>query len=161
EPWASFLVGGGAWAGERVELWDAEGTEPFFRTSGASYETMQRVVVDLGSRSGKMIFVRLVDEDTGGWGHINFDSFRFHAQKPGSPRDPSVPETRAFAPGPHAGLAPKGAVKAMTVPPGFQVELIASEPEIHQPIAFTFDAKGRIWLAEAFTYPVRAPEGQG
>ena len=30
-----------------------------------------------------------------------------------------------------------------------------------QPIAFTLDDRGRLWVAEAYTYPVRAPEGQG
>ena len=30
-----------------------------------------------------------------------------------------------------------------------------------QPIAFTIDARGRLWVVEGLTYPVRAPEGQG
>ena len=30
-----------------------------------------------------------------------------------------------------------------------------------RPIAFTLDDRGRLWVAEAHTYPVRAPEGQG
>jgi len=33
---------------------------------------------------------------------------------------------------------------------------VLAEPDVHQPVAFTFDAKGRLWLAEAFTYPKRA-----
>src|SRR3712207_7581020 len=27
--------------------------------------------------------------------------------------------------------------------------------------SFTIDTRGRLWVAEAHTYPVRAPEGQG
>ena len=54
------------------------------------------------------------------------------------------------------GLTPQEAVKKMTVPPGFKVDLIAAEPDIVQPIAFTFDAKGRIWVVEGNTYPQRA-----
>ena len=38
-----------------------------------------------------------------------------------------------------SGLGPLEAAKNMTVPPGFHVSLIAGEPRIHQPIAFTFD----------------------
>ena len=49
----------------------------------------------------------------------------------------------------------------MFVPAGFKVETVATEPLLRQPIAFTFDHKGRIWIAEAFAYPRRAPEGQG
>ena len=54
------------------------------------------------------------------------------------------------------GLTPQEAVKKMTVPPGFKVDLIAAEPDIVQPVAFTFDAKGRIWVVEGNTYPQRA-----
>ncbi len=59
------------------------------------------------------------------------------------------------------GLTSEAARAAMTVPPGFSVDLIAAEPRIHQPVAFTIDTAGRIWVAEAHTYPIRAPEGQG
>lgn len=49
----------------------------------------------------------------------------------------------------------------MTVPEGFQVQLAAAEPEIHQPVAMAFDHRGRLWVAEAYTYPIRAKEGEG
>src|SRR5205085_1774890 len=61
----------------------------------------------------------------------------------------------------HAGLSPQEAVKAMTVPEGFQVQLVAGEPDVHQPIALAIDHRGRLWVAEAYTYPTRAPEGKG
>ncbi len=60
-----------------------------------------------------------------------------------------------------AGLEPAAAAKQMTVPPGFKVQLAAGEPTVHQPVAFTTDHRGRLWVAEAYTYPVRAPEGKG
>ena len=60
-----------------------------------------------------------------------------------------------------AGLSPAEAVAAMTVPDGFHVTLAAAEPHVHQPIGFTIDQRGRLWVAEAFNYPLRAPEGQG
>jgi len=44
---------------------------------------------------------------------------------------------------------------------GFQAELIAAEPDLRQPVAFAFDDRGRIWVAEAFGYPNRQPEGKG
>lgn len=60
-----------------------------------------------------------------------------------------------------AGQKVEDSVKNMIVPPGFQVESIASEPGLVQPIAFTWDEKGRIWVIEGNTYPKRAPEGEG
>lgn len=59
------------------------------------------------------------------------------------------------------GLSPEDAAKQMTVPAGFMVQLAAGEPKVHQPIAMCFDHKGRLWVAEAHTYPLRAPEGEG
>lgn len=44
---------------------------------------------------------------------------------------------------------------------GFQAELIAAEPELHQPVAMAIDERGRLWVAEAYGYPNRQPEGQG
>jgi len=60
-----------------------------------------------------------------------------------------------------AGLTPQEAAEKMTVPPGFHVTLAAGEPQVHQPIAFTIDERGRLWVAEAHTYPIRAKEGKG
>jgi putative membrane-bound dehydrogenase-like protein len=60
-----------------------------------------------------------------------------------------------------AGLPPAEAAAHMTVPPGFRVKLAAGEPQVHQPVAMAFDHRGRLWVAEAYTYPMRAPEGQG
>src|SRR6266567_3506686 len=60
-----------------------------------------------------------------------------------------------------AGLPPEQAAKEMTLPAGFKATLFAGEPDVKQPIAFAIDDRGRLWVAEAYTYPVRAPEGQG
>ncbi len=59
-------------------------------------------------------------------------------------------------------LSPQEALKKFTAPEGFSVDLIAAEPDIVQPIAFCWDARGRIWVAEGNTYPTRKgkpPEG--
>jgi len=162
EPWASFLLGGGGGDGERLELLRLEeGREPavVFRTSAANFETLQRVVIDLGAERGHELAVRLVDEETGGWGHLNFDDLLLHATRPSFPPPPGTPPIMPADVVQHAGLAPEEAVRAMTLPEGFRVERVASEPELHQPI--TIDARGRLWVVEAFTYPQRAPEGQG
>ncbi len=56
---------------------------------------------------------------------------------------------------------PEQALAAMQLPAGFKAELIAAEPDLVQPIAMTFDERGRIWVVEGMTYPIRAPEGEG
>jgi putative membrane-bound dehydrogenase-like protein len=41
----------------------------------------------------------------------------------------------------------------MQLPEGFEVELVASEPQIVNPVAMTFDERGRIWITESVEYP--------
>src|SRR5258708_2460163 len=40
----------------------------------------------------------------------------------------------------------------VTLPPGFRTTLFAGEPDVRQPIALTFDDRGRLWVAECYTY---------
>ncbi|MEM7144414.1 MAG: PVC-type heme-binding CxxCH protein [Verrucomicrobiota bacterium] len=49
-------------------------------------------------------------------------------------------------------LTPEKAVAKMDIPKGFQVDIFAAEPDIGEPIAFTFDDKGRIWVVENYNY---------
>jgi len=41
----------------------------------------------------------------------------------------------------------------MTLPEGFKATLFAGEPDVVQPIAFTFDDRGRLWVVECNSYP--------
>ncbi|GJM28270.1 MAG: hypothetical protein DHS20C17_09050 [Cyclobacteriaceae bacterium] len=52
-------------------------------------------------------------------------------------------------------LNPAEAVEAMTVKQGFQVNAWASEPMITQPMAFCWDDRGRLWVAENRDYENR------
>ena len=173
-PFASFLVSGGAFDSTRVELVSADTNLAIYSISGADQTMLRPAVVDLSAHLGKDIFVRLVDDETGAptavylrespWAHINFDHFRFHESKPSFLNEITAADITTMPPMDpvtHAGLSPRDAARAMTVPKGFSVTLAASEPEVVRPIAFTFDDRGRLWVAEAHTYPVRAPEGQG
>ncbi len=49
-------------------------------------------------------------------------------------------------------LKPQEAVAKMELPDGFDVSIFASEPTIGEPIAFTFDDKGRVWVVENYNY---------
>lgn len=60
-------------------------------------------------------------------------------------------------------LSPEESAKLIQVPPGFDLELFASEPDIVKPIAMEWDERGRLWLIETIDYPntVHADEGVG
>jgi putative heme-binding domain-containing protein len=47
------------------------------------------------------------------------------------------------------------------LPPGFEIQLYASEPNIGKPINITFDARGRMWVTQSFEYPFAASPGEG
>ena len=42
------------------------------------------------------------------------------------------------------------------VPEGFHVNVFASEPDVQNPIAVSWDSRGRMWVAENFTYAERS-----
>ena len=52
-------------------------------------------------------------------------------------------------------LSPDEAVTAMTIKEGYKVNAFASEPMITQPMAFCWDDKGRLWIAENRDYESR------
>ena len=79
----------------------------------------------------------------------------------GGPRRQDRAEPAAMIPHgqdrpPNAAASPAEAIARMTVPPGFRVELVAAEPDIVNPVAMTFDERGRIWITESLEYPRRA-----
>lgn len=161
--YATFLIGGGSHDDTRVELVRADTGEVFFKVSGKNEENLRPVVVDLRSLAGKSIYVRLVDHNATGWGHVNFDDFRLHEQAPKFPFPelvvrPAPPIEQLY---PHAGLPADKAAAVMQLPPGFSVQVGAAEPDVRQPIAMTIDDRGRIWVAEAYEYPHRAKDGEG
>src|SRR5206468_1267849 len=69
-----------------------------------------------------------------------------------------IPHGQDTLPGP--ALTPAQALKKMKVPPGLSVELVASESRIVNPVAMTFDERGRIWVTESLEYP-RQSAGPG
>ncbi|MBI3407558.1 MAG: c-type cytochrome [Planctomycetes bacterium] len=56
---------------------------------------------------------------------------------------------------------PAEAAKRFKVPDGFKVSLFAGEPDVCQPIAMCFDDRGRLWVAECFSYPNWTTPGEG
>lgn len=44
------------------------------------------------------------------------------------------------------------AARTMELPPGFKCQVFAAEPDVQQPIAMAWDERGRLWIAECYTY---------
>ena len=156
-PFAAFRIGGGNHKETRVELIRADSGQVFFKMSGRNSETMRPVVMDLRAHAGKSIFIRVVDEHTGGYGHVNFDDFRFYAKRPRFANAVQPPKPLVFEKPLLEGATAGVAAKAMKLPAGFRAIASAAEPDVMQPIAFTLDHRGRMWVAEAYSYPHRQP----
>jgi putative membrane-bound dehydrogenase-like protein len=60
---------------------------------------------------------------------------------------PAIYDTEKGAP-----MSAKEAAATMELPPGFKCVVFAAEPDVRQPIAMAWDAKGRLWVAENYTY---------
>jgi putative membrane-bound dehydrogenase-like protein len=69
--------------------------------------------------------------------------------------DRPIPHNQDAPPG--LPLTPEEARRKITVPPGFAVELVASEPDLVNPVAMTFDERGRVWVTESLEYPRKEP----
>jgi putative heme-binding domain-containing protein len=57
--------------------------------------------------------------------------------------------------------SPADALRAFVVPEGFEVQLVASEPEIGKPVSMSFDVSGRLWIAETRAYPIETATNKG
>ena len=49
-------------------------------------------------------------------------------------------------------MSPEEVCRSAKVPPGFHLTLFASEPDVQNPIAITTDERGRVWVAENYTW---------
>ncbi len=53
--------------------------------------------------------------------------------------------------------SPEEAQRKMSVPEGYEVRCFAHEPMIVNPVAMTWDARGRLWVVEGYEYPEGSP----
>lgn len=80
------------------------------------------------------------------------DSDSLRADEPNSPTDWFGQTIRASE-----FRSPAQELQGFHVPNGFQVELVASEPQIAKPMNLAFDAQGRLWVSQSTLYPFPAP----
>lgn len=55
-------------------------------------------------------------------------------------------------------LSPADALGAFVLPSGFSIDIVASEPLIHDPVNFTVGPDGRLWVVEMGDYPRGEPD---
>lgn len=60
---------------------------------------------------------------------------------------------------PTEALSPAEQRAKFKLPPGFEIQLVASEPEIQKPMNLAFDARGRMWVTHSVEYPFAAAAG--
>jgi putative membrane-bound dehydrogenase-like protein len=61
-----------------------------------------------------------------------------------------------------APLSPEESMARMHLPEGFNVKLVAAEPQISTPLAMAFDERSRLWVLDSVDYPNKVlPEGKG
>src|SRR5213078_2688995 len=65
-----------------------------------------------------------------------------------------------YTPTPTPALSPEEAQKKFMVPDGFEVRLFAAEPDVVNPVAMTWDERGRLWVLELYEYPLGAAKGE-
>jgi mono/diheme cytochrome c family protein/glucose/arabinose dehydrogenase len=51
-------------------------------------------------------------------------------------------------------LSPEESIARIQLPPGYKVELVASEPMVQEPVALCWDGDGRMYVAEMNTYMI-------
>ncbi len=51
-----------------------------------------------------------------------------------------------------APLSPEESIKKIQLPPGYRVELVASEPMVQEPVALAWDGNGRMYVVQMNTY---------
>jgi mono/diheme cytochrome c family protein/glucose/arabinose dehydrogenase len=57
-------------------------------------------------------------------------------------------------------LSAAESLKTFKLPPGFRIEVVASDPLVEHPVAMAFDGDGRMWVCEMRGY-MPDPEGKG
>ncbi len=83
-------------------------------------------------------------------------SWMAQGQNKEKPKWPPSPHVAATDP-----LPPHEQAKKFKLPPGFEIQLVASDPDIRKPINIAFDAAGRLWVTETIEYPYAAKNGKG
>ena len=94
----------------------------------------------VGNKNGAFVFIQTDEPDSQSKANVDHFSENIRSTEPLSPED----ERKAFH-----------------LPPGFEAQLVASEPDIYKPLNMQFDVRGRLWVTETTEYPFPATDRPG
>lgn len=135
----NFLVSGGRDIDKLyVALVRASDGKELFKETATNYEEYQRKIWDASQYIGQELYIKVVDQSTGGFGHINVDDFNVpvkvqNGTGPTNPADPADPADPSDPTAPTDTAVP-------TSPPG-QPAVPASKPDSQSSLSFEM-AKG-------------------
>jgi len=116
--------------------------------------------------AGRRVATLAAPKDLDGWFLDSFQDELFAALAWAAGRNPAempkleyreakIPNYEKITPAPVAQepLPAEQSMKLAQVPPGFELQLFASEPMVINPIALNWDERGRLWVIETVDYP--------
>ncbi|MGJ8644800.1 MAG: PVC-type heme-binding CxxCH protein [Luteolibacter sp.] len=162
-----LAVSGGSHNNTFAGLYTLDGKE-IKRASGNNSELFIPKTWNVAKWVGKPVYLRLVDQNEGSWGHTTLDAFSAQGKllpeetkkrqtnaKPEKASDAHPPLTKKTQSGRTEALTPPEELAGFTVPEGFVIELVASEENgVVNPIDLSFDDTGRLWTQTAEMYPL-------
>jgi putative membrane-bound dehydrogenase-like protein len=169
-PGTSLVNAAGKDSGLRFVDLDEDGYEDVLFSNAERYSLhlftgMQKgwsreVLAGRGGDQGRLPMIARNGTNNGAWFHSR--GLWVHNEDSALLRDHV--ERRSFndllegvEPGPKT---PQASLRSIRTRPGFEVELIASEPLVQSPIAFAWGADGKLWVVEMGDYPLGV-DGKG
>ncbi|MDP4997112.1 MAG: DUF1080 domain-containing protein, partial [Akkermansiaceae bacterium] len=160
----TLAVSGGRHSNTFVALYTLDGKE-IQRASGNNSEVFIPKTWNVAQWVGKPVYLRLVDQNEGSWGHITLDAFSAQGKllpeetkkRQAKAKPSNMPKVtgKKTQSGRTEALSPAEQLAGFTVPEGFVIELVASEENgVINPIDLTFDDAGRLWTQTAEMYPL-------
>ncbi len=74
------------------------------------------------------------------------------ADEPAAPEPAPFPQPGNTEKATDAPMDPAEVCRTARLPPGFELQVFAAEPDVQNPIGICTDHKGRVWVAENFTW---------
>lgn len=129
---ASFLIGGGKHADTHLALVDAKNEKVLMKASGKNAEQMLRMNWNLSKLIGKNVFLRIVDQNRGGWGHVTFDDFSVEAEldKAATSKRWAALKARPKRPAPKAWTAPVSTITHSFLATGSKTYIMGGDGKI-------------------------------
>jgi putative membrane-bound dehydrogenase-like protein len=113
----------------------------------------RKVVAGARGDEGTIPAIVRAGKNNGAW----FADRQMWVQNEDTTRLPGGVERRSFGDllghGPARPKSPQASLQCIEVPEGFEVQLVAAEPLLRDPVAFDWGPDGRLWVVEMADYP--------